>query len=568
MSHDVRSCVKKPLTLLACAIAAMALAACSPKEESKNAPAKSTPAKTVSVPDKPTGKLTIGLSSLGSAERYLPWLEAGREGWLVLEPIYESLIMADPHTGAFVPQLAEKYEVDPDGKTWRFTLRKGIQFHRGQGELTAEDVAFSYEMYTSDKSIASNKSILLGIVERLEVTGPHQLVFHLKAPDVTFAGRLSNGQFGVVSKAYYQAVGEAEATAKPVGTGPFQLVEHRRQESATFEAVAPHWRQTPGFAHLVLRRVPDQSARLAMLRGGEIDVTEVPYKFKREAESAGLKFMRGDGAALYHVQLGGQMLPSRETFDPNVPWVEDPKDPASKERALKVRRALNLAVDKKAIIDAVFEGEGTPGIAPYYAPGSQFVPADLKPYPYDPAAAKQLLAEAGYGQGFAREIEMLIMPWPGRAEMADVSEVVAGFWERNLGLKIKRRPMDFGTYAANVGTPKKSAWVTWAHGYTPRPVAEPIAGMETWLTSRARYNSAVESPVIDDMAARIRANVDPIRRVDDYRAMAREFHEGYYAVPIASVPSLYAYNPKVVQAWAMQPGEAYISSYELAAPPP
>ena len=424
MSHRAitRTCVEKALALFACAVLSLSLAACSPKEESKSAQPKSA-----STPGKPTGKLTIGLSSLGSAERYLPWLEAGREGWLVLEPIYESLIMADPRTGAFVPQLAEKYEVSPDGKTWRFTLRKGIQFHRGQGEMTAEDVAFSYEMYTSDKSIASNKSILLGIVDRLEVTGPHELAFHLKAPDVTFAGRVSNGQFGVASKKYYQAVGEAEATAKPVGTGPFRMIEHRRQESATFEAITPHWRQTPGFATLVLRRVPDQSARLAMLRGGEIDVTEVPYKLKREAESAGLKFMRGDGAALYHVQLGGQMLPSRETFDPNVPWVEDPRDPASKERALKVRKALNLAVDKKAIIDAVFEGEGTAGVAPYYAPSGAFVPADLKPYPYDPAAAKQLLAEAGYAQGFAREIEMLIMPWPGRAEMADVSEVVAGF---------------------------------------------------------------------------------------------------------------------------------------------
>ncbi len=556
-----RSFAKGMRLALACA-AALALAACGPKEESKSVPAKEA----AGAPGKPTGKLTIGLSSLGSTERYLPWLEAGREGWLVLEPIYESLLMADPRTGAYVPQLAEKFEVDPSGKTWRFTLRKGVQFHDGQGELTAEDVAYSYEMYLSDKSVASNKPILQRIVERLEIVGPHELVFHLKAPDVTFAGRLSNGQFGVVSKKYMQAVGETEAMAKPVGTGPFRLVQHRRSESVSLEAVVPHWRQTPGFAQLVLRRVPDQSARLAMLRGGEVDVTEIPFKLKREAEAAGLQFLRGQGAAIYHVQLGGQLLPTRETFDPSVPWVGDPGDPAAQERALKVRKALNLAVDKQAIIDAVFEGEGVPGVAPFFGPGTKFVPADLKPYPYDPVEAKKLLAEAGYARGFSRDIEMLIMPWPGRAEMADVSEAVAGFWERNLGLKIRRRPMDFNTYAQNVGAPKKSPWVAWAHGYTPRPVAEPIAGMETWLTSSARYNSAVESPVIDALSDQIRAAVDPDKRVEAYRAMAAEFHKNWFAVPIASVPSLYAYEPKVIKDWPMQPGEAYISGYEYAVP--
>ena len=548
--------------LVAAATFALALAGCGPSGESKKEPPSTN--KAVATAGQAGGTLTIGLSSLGTAEQWLPWLEAGREGWLVLEPIYESLVSSDPRTGEFIPQLAESYEVSPDGKTWRFLLHKGVQFHNGQGELTAEDVAFTYQMYISDKAVASNKPILLGLVERVEVVGPYEIVFHLKAPDVTFLGRLANGQFGVVSKKYVQAVGDREAAARPVGTGPFRLVEHKRQELARFEAVTPHWRKTADFANMILRRVPDQAARLAMLRSGEIDITEVPYKLKREAESAGMKFFRAQGAALYHVQLGGQLLPTRDTFDASVPWVGDPNDPAAQERARKVRLALNLAVDKQAIIDAVFEGEGVQGIAPYFAPGSKYVPEDLKPYPYDPARAKALMAEAGFGAGFPREIEMLIMPWPGRAEMADVAEVVAGFWESNLGLKIKRRPMDFGTYAQNVGTPRKTAWVTWAHGYTPRPMAEPLSGMETWLMSRARYNSAVESPRIDALAMKIRGDIDPGERIRDYQAMARAFHEEVNAVPIAAVPSLYAYNPKVLKDWPMQPGEAYLSGYEHA----
>ena len=513
----------------------------------------------------PAARLSVGLYSLGTSEQWLPWLEAGREGWLTLEPIYESLVAVD-QTGDLVAQLAERWVVEENGKAWRFFLRKGITFHDRVTELTADDVKFSYEMYVSDKSISSTKPVLAAAVERIEVVGPHEIVFHLKAVDAVFLVRMAQTSFGVVSKAYVEKVGDKEAGAKPIGTGPYKMVEHRRQQFARFEAIDPHWRETPRFKTLLLRRIPDQAARLAMLRGGEIDVTDVPFRLKREVDAVGLKLFKIEEAAVYYVQLGGQLLPTRETLDTSVPWVGDPKDPASLERAKKVRLALNMAVDKETIIKSVFEGEGRVGVVPYLITGGPFVPDDLKPIPYDPKRAKQLLAEAGYPNGFAREIEVLLMPFPGRLEMNDVGEAVAGFWERNLGLKAKRRPMDYATYAATIGLKRQTAWLIWTHGMNPRLVSEPIYGMDTWFMSTSRFNTVAELPVVDALAAKARTSVDAKDRAAAYREMARVYHAGHHAIPIAVVPQLYAYNPKKIAAWPLPPGEAYISGYERAVP--
>jgi peptide/nickel transport system substrate-binding protein len=540
------------------------LGGCGP-DESATGVAPNAPEAAGRTSQKPT-KLTVGVSSLGTAEAWLPWLEAGREGWIVLEPIYESLVAVDARTGRYQPQLAERIVVEDEGRRWRFFLRRGIQFHDGRSEMTAQDVVFSYDMSMSDKAVASMRPVMQGLVERVEVVGPHEIVFQLKRPEVTFLGQIAPGYFGVVSKSYVERVGLSEAALKPVGTGPYRLVEHKRQESVTLEAVPQHWRESGRFKSLVIRRIPDQAARLAMLRAGEIAITEIPFKLKREVDAAGLQILRIPGAAIYHVQLGGQVLPSRETFDPAVPWVGDPNDPASQERALKVRRAMNLAVDKQAVVNAVFEGEGVPGVAPYFLPDTEFVPQGMKPSDYDPQQAKRLLAEAGHARGFSREIEMLLMPWPGRAEMADVGEVVAGFWERNLGLKVRRKSMDFATYAPSVGSSRKSAWVTWAHGYTPRPLSEPIISMQTWLPSTARYNSVAETPEIDALSVKIRSEIDRAKRIEDYHALAQTLVDGYYGVPIAAVPALYAYDPKVLQEWLLLAGDAYLSGYERAVP--
>lgn len=513
----------------------------------------------------PVGKFTIGLSSLGTAEAWLPWLESGREGWLGLEPVYESLVGSDVKTGGFLPQLSERWQMEDQGKSWRFHLKKGVKFHDGT-EFTAADVVFSHDAMVADRSVSSSKPVLKSLVDKIEIAGPHEIVYRLRQQDVTFLGRVVQGNFGVVSKAYHDKVGEKEAAAKPIGTGPYRMIEHKRQQSIVYEAVPNHHFETAGFKTAILRRVTDQAARLAMLRSGEIDITEIPFKLKRETEAAGLKILRVSGAAVYHVQLGGQLSPTREQFDKTVPWVGDAADPASLERALKVRRAMNLAVDKSAIIRAIFEGEGAPSITAFFPPETEFIASGLKAAGYDPKEAKRLLTEAGYPNGFSREIEMLLMPWPGRAEMADVGEVVAGFWEKNLGLKVRRRPIDWATFAPNYGVSRKMAWVTWAHGFNPRAFPDPINGMDTWLMTGSRYNSVGEIPAVDALAGKVRSETDRAKRVGLYQDMGKIFNEGYHAVTVASVPALYAYNAKRIASFPLPPGEAYISGYHRAMP--
>ena len=542
---------------------ALPLAGCSPKESKDSADNRAGRSSPSGGTEQRT--LAIGLSSFGAAEAWVPWLE-GREASLVFNAIYESLVTLDHMTAAIVPQIAERWEVDATGKTWTFHLRKGVSFHDGRGEVTSADVKFSFEQFISDRAINSNKPLLRALVESVEAAEPYVIVFNLRQPNVTFAGRLVQN-FGIVSKAYFEAVGDQEAVRKPIGTGPYKMIEHKRQQFVEMEAVESHWRHTARFKRLVLRRLPDQSSRLAMLRSGEIDVTEIPFKLKREAEAAGLKILKINGAAIYHIHLGGQFSPTRATFDPNVPWVGNPDEPQSQVRALLVRQALNLAIDRKAIIDAVFEGEAKPIVVPFFLPGSEFVPKDLKEIPYDPQQARRLLAQAGYAQGFSREIEMILMPWPGRAEMVDVSEAVAGYWEKNLGLKVKRLPMEFAAFIPNIGLPRKFAWITWAHGFIPSPVAEPIMAMDSWLTSKTRFGSVAERPDIDALSDKVHGSIEFTDRLKHYRDMAELFYNQSLAVPIASAPTLYAYDPKKLDSWQLTPGDSYLGGYERATPP-
>ena len=148
----------------------------------------------------------------------------------------------------------------------------------------------------------------------------------------------------VQSKKYIESVGEEGAERHPVATGPWKFVEHVRGDRIVYEAVENHWRAAPHFKRLVFLKVPEPATRMAMLRAGSVGVIEIGGEYVEELKKVAVRTLLMPNVSWMYVILGGQW-PGKPTYDPNVPWALP-----DAERARKVRLALNLAVDKQAIV--------------------------------------------------------------------------------------------------------------------------------------------------------------------------------------------------------------------------
>jgi peptide/nickel transport system substrate-binding protein len=501
---------------------------------------------------RPEGTLTVAVATFGN-ERWLPNLYVGAED-IVLKPLWENLLNRDAK-GNLIPMLAERWEVLDGGRTWKFHLRKGVRFHNGS-EVTAEDVKFSFASIAREGS-ANSLAPEFRQIKSMEIEGPYTISLRFEKPFVTFGNRVTHGLFASVayiqSKKYIDTAGEDGAERQPVGTGPWKLAEHVRGDRIVYEAVENHWRAVPHFKRLVFLKVPEPATRMAMLRAGGADVIEIGGEYVEELTKVGMRTITMPNVAAVWVILGGQW-PTKPTYDPKVPWALP-----DAERARKVRLALNLAVDKKAIFQRVLGGLGTPvGTVNYYPTDPWISEALLKPLPYDPARAKALLAEAGYPNGF--EVTMNLTAWPGRGYLPDVGEAVATYWEK-VGLKVKRRPVDRAVFSADFRA-RSYAGVALAY-------AGPIIAPEPWelfariAQTKSAVHLLVEHPKLDALIERLGSEPSAAVRT---RIMREELGPWLYeylpAVAIGATHSIAGVGPKVGE-WPLIPGHMGFHNWEL-----
>jgi ABC-type transport system substrate-binding protein len=356
-----------------------------------------------------------------------------------------------------------------------------------------------------------------------------------------------------------ESVGEQKAALHPIGTGPYRHIEGRQGDFHRFEAVPSHWRKTPAFKELVIRRIAEPATRLAGLRAGEVDIGQVFGDYLDQARKSGLRIHAVPNSTLNWVILEGQTTPDRDDYCPTCPWAGDPNDKKSLEDARKVRLAMNLAVNKKAIINGLWKGMGTEAPFSYwYYPFHRGYSTDWKIPPYDPERAKKLLAEAGHAGGFEVRVNPTVMAYA--LDGPDVMEAVALDWEK-VGIKSRRFPEAISSFGPK-SRMRKTGKTHWVYGSPP--FDEPILAWSRVLHSKGAFNLLCEGPYDEDIETAMK-EFDAEKRAKLTHDLGQKLYEGYHGVMIGIKSITWALSRKVGN-WPMLAFVPMENNYEYVSP--
>lgn len=334
--------------------------------------------------------------------------------------IYSGLVRFDGL--AVVPDLAETWTVSPDGLSWRFRLRDGVRFHNGR-TCTAEDVAWSFSRLL-DTAVKSPRRWVLEAVSSIAAPSPRELVLELKAPSAAFLALLAMPACYVVPREEVERHG-ADYGHAAVGTGPYRLVSWEDDRRILLARNADYFgggaEGRP--AAIEVSIIPEPLTQIALLKRGRLDACEVPdvqLPALRADENWRDRILDGEQPATGYVAINTERFP-------------DPR----------IRRALNLAVDRARIIAAVRGGLATPASGPV-PPSLLDAAAAAPPFPFDPTEAKRLLAEAG----FRPERPLVLLRNAPRGTL-EPAEAVAGYL-RDCGIPVRVEAMEFSSLSARI----------------------------------------------------------------------------------------------------------------------
>jgi peptide/nickel transport system substrate-binding protein len=476
----------------------------------------------------PEGELVIMSPDLGF-EVPVGWNETVAGGKAAMRFIYDALVGLDDENNLSADWgLASSWEMTPDGRQWTFNLKEGILFHNGD-EFVADDMTFTINKWMEPESVGSYKERLTAFVESMEAPDPYTWIVNTGSPDIWLHWDLTDAQGALgmpVPAAYYQSVGDEEFAKNPIGTGPFSFAEQRIGDFMALSAVEDHWREgPPTVATVRLEKVPEESTRIAALKTGEADIITVSRENVPEIRNADLQVFLREGQAIVGFYFHQQ-------WD-DVPIAD-----------IKVREALNLAVNREELAEFIFGGLASPA-AVYPVPASApVVDLTLQPYPYDPQRAKELLAEAGYGDGF----EVTVHSYP-RSDVPEGPRMIlalAGYFDE-IGVKANILPTEYSKYR----TGRRAQTIPGEMGYLGAP-NRPFPGfvglMRALQHSESPFTST-KDPEFDRLIVAMEETLDPKEAEEHFLGIYRRYHEQFTHLTLLDIDIPYAANDRVPADW-------------------
>ena len=375
--------------------------------------------------------------------------------FMLLYALHDSLVKPMPGN-TMAPSLAESWTMSKDGLVYEFVLRRGVKFHNGD-PVTAEDVKFSFERYRGALS-----GLLKSRVAHIDTPDPQRVRIVLKQPwadFMTFYASPATGASWIVPKRYVEKVGDDGFKKAPVGAGPYKFVSFKPGVELVLDAYEQYWRKPPQVKTLVFRVITDEATRLAALKRGEIDIA---YSFTGPIAEE-LKRTAGLKLANVYPPFTAWLYPT-EQWDPKSPWSD-----------VRVRRAASLAIDRVGINQSQYLGLAR--YASSIVPESQEFFWAPPPMTYDVKRARQLLAEAGYPNGFDGG-EVIGDTIYGAA----IGEPSVNFLQE-VGIRTRLRPLERAAFTAGFGEKKLRGLILATSGAAGNAATR----LESFAVSGSRY---------------------------------------------------------------------------------
>lgn len=403
----------------------------------------------------PTAQKILIFAMSGDVDKLDPADVTDQESTARTDSIFEGLVEYKPGSTDIEPCLATNWTVSPDGKNLTFDLRHNVTFHDGTA-FNASAVVFSFDRQYNQSSPYHQYGewaywgYMFTSIERVTKINDYRVNIQLSSSNAAMMTSLAMFTCAIVSPTNAAKWG-ADAFKHPCGTGPFKFVEWVKDDHITLEANKNYWRGAPKLDEIIYRVIKDPSARLLAIQAGEVQGMEFPdpASLSTIENDSSLQLLTQPGMNVGYVAMncgwGYNDTNHNGVRDPDEPWIKTPGYfvPFTNR---SVRQAVNYAINKSAIVKNLYKGTAIVaknGMPPFMLGYNNSV----VDYPYDPAKARQLLAEAGYPHGFNVTLWVMPVSRPYMFDPTKIGEAIQSYLAA-VNITVNLYQIDWATYLA------------------------------------------------------------------------------------------------------------------------